>query len=312
MVSHNPIWRTVWIAGWSWLAVAWGFGIHIKELSITQIHNVMEVCCPSAIYTWATPRLIGGRCFSCFRSFTNGLQAFQRSHHVSSSSPSPLRKWRDLRPLAMSWLCIRDFLVSVLPWPPSFNAGSISRAITSVQITNLTAFQSRHSGMHTEHLPLYLACAWWHCRSGCSRISLTSGSGQLLASWQHLPPREYFDPMGLAYEANRRSELILSRIRLKGLVETAHNLTDIPCEYPYHVFETRTNPTIRFSYNRTPHLATRSRFRYRRSLHPHYIEAVRRIHESIILLCYGSRTSNKVGRVLEINISDPQEHYSSR
>jgi len=95
----------------------------------------------------------------------------------------------------MSWLCIRDFLVSVLPWPPSFNAGSISRAITSVQITNLTAFQSRHSGMHTEHLPLYLACAWWHCRSGCSRISLTSGSGQLLASWQHLPSREYFHPL---------------------------------------------------------------------------------------------------------------------
>lgn len=118
--------------------------------------------------------------------------------------------------------------------------------------------------------------------------------------------------MGLAYEANRRSELILSCVRLKGLVETAHNLTDIPCEYPYHVFETRTNPTIRFSYNRTPHLATRSRFRYRRSLHPHYIEAVRRIHESIILLCYGSRTSNKVGRVLEINITDPQERYSSR
>ena len=29
----------------------------------------MEVCCPSAIYTWATPRLIGGRCFSCFQIF---------------------------------------------------------------------------------------------------------------------------------------------------------------------------------------------------------------------------------------------------
>jgi hypothetical protein len=133
----------------------------------------------------------------------------------------------------------------------------------------------------------------------------------LLASWQHLPSREYFHPMGLAYEANRRSELILSCVRLKGLVETAHNLTDIPCEYSYHVFETRINPTIRFCYNRTPHLATRSRFRYYRSLHSHYIEAVRRLHESIILLCHPSRTSNKVGRVLEINISDPQEHYSS-
>ena len=118
--------------------------------------------------------------------------------------------------------------------------------------------------------------------------------------------------MGLAYKANKRSELILSCVRLEGLVQTAHNLTDIPCEYPYYVFGTRTNPTIRLGYNRTPHLATRSRFRYRRSLHPHYIEAVGRIHESIILLCYGSRTSSKAGRVLEINISGPQEHYSSR